>query len=113
MAQTLVNQGHVSLGTIQPFLQISFNLVLSGSDEFSPPFRASQVVSLIWLLEDNKPGFNEYCYVYSQTSLQDSINLPALAPDQSDVAPHQPVIAPNPPAFALVQPAVASCQPAA
>lgn len=47
IAYTLVNQGHVSLGVIQLFIQICFNHALSDSVEFSSPFRVCEVVSTL------------------------------------------------------------------
>ena len=64
LAHSQVDQGCVLFGEVQPLIQICAELALScvpgTCDDFSPPFSADQVESLVWLLEDDPSCFCEH-----------------------------------------------------
>ena len=78
LAHSFVDKGRVLFKEIQPLIQLCAELALSntpkGGDDYSPPFSVSQVVSLVWLLEDDKPYFIEHYSVYSPEALLDCMN---------------------------------------
>ncbi|XP_077334538.1 uncharacterized protein LOC143975853 [Lithobates pipiens] len=63
IAHVFVDQGSFLFEDVQPLIWICTELALSdassGGDDYTPPFSAAQVESLVWLLEDDSPFFFE------------------------------------------------------
>ena len=63
MAHVFIDHGSVLFEDVQPLIQICTELALSdassGGDDYTPPFSATQVESLVWLLEDDSAFFHE------------------------------------------------------
>ncbi|XP_040191759.1 uncharacterized protein LOC120924781 [Rana temporaria] len=78
MAHVFIDHGSVLFDDVQPLIRICTELAQSdaatGRDDYTPPFSAAQVESLVWLLEDDSAFFYEQYSACPQQVLAACIN---------------------------------------
>ncbi|PIO33116.1 hypothetical protein AB205_0158490, partial [Aquarana catesbeiana] len=88
LAHSLVDQCYMLFGEVQPLIKICTELALpcipEGHDDFTPPFNVNQVVSLVWLFEDDPVDFCEHYRPPNKPPLPSDTSLPKC------MFPHHP-----------------------